>query len=252
MLHYTDNGEGHPLVFLHGFCEDSRIWQDFIPHFLPSYRVICPDLPGAGKSPLSESNLESWADELWALLDQIGAKKPLLIGHSLGGYTALAMAEKRKELSGLILFHSSSFADNNERIQSRVRNIRFIREHGVTPFVQQLIPSLFAPEHKPKDYRFALKIATEQKKEGLISALEAMKVRPERSHILARAGFPVMVLSGLMDSILSVDDQARIASWPAQCQFSVLRNSGHMGFLEEPEEAAKQLTAFFENMAFRD
>lgn len=247
MLNYRESGSGPVLVFLHGFCEDIRIWDNYLPLFAPGYRVICLDLPGFGKSPVAEPDLSVWARECLATLDSLNVDGFSLIGHSMGGYVALALAELApRRIRTLTLFHSSAYADTEEKKENRLKQVRFTEEHGAKKMVQQLVPKLFREGYSGDGLSYAIGIAEEQTKEGIVAALIAMKDRSDRTAVLKEAMFPVLFLSGKHDTLLPLADQATQASMPSVCQFSILDSSGHMGMLEEPEQAHRHMRHFFE------
>src|SRR6478609_4304829 len=112
-LSFRRQGSGKCIILLHGFPMNQRVWDDFVPLLSNHYKVITLDLPGFGDSSLPQLpfTIDQVAD---IVLDWISVEKiheSTIIGHSLGGYVALAMVEKRPELfSGLGLFHSTALA----------------------------------------------------------------------------------------------------------------------------------------------
>ena len=96
MLHFFEKGQGHPLLFLHGFCESGEMWRYFADSLSTQYRVICPDLPGFGDSAHSHSiqSLDEVAEQLEGWLAELQVQNPIVLGHSLGGYVALALLER--------------------------------------------------------------------------------------------------------------------------------------------------------------
>ena len=137
-LFYHDSGEGEVVVLIHGFAEDREIWSG-ITAALTDYRVIVPDLPGSGASALSQPlSIESMAEAVTEILKSADIQQAVIIGHSMGGYIALAIAEKHAEMmKALGLFHSSAFADSEEKKNTRRKNIQFIRSHGSYEFLKQ-------------------------------------------------------------------------------------------------------------------
>lgn len=113
---YREAGEGRPLVLLHGFGEDGTVWQHQFNAF-PKYRLLVPDLPGSGQSELQDAmGIDDLAKYIDHWLKAIGIEKAVLIGHSMGGYIALSFAEQfPQKLSGLGLFHSTTYADSEEK-----------------------------------------------------------------------------------------------------------------------------------------
>src|ERR1700744_2413428 len=148
---YEDTGKGPVVVLLHGFAEDSTVWKHQVAHLSAHHRVISPDWPGSGLSPLGETppSMERFADLLHALLTHESIDRCCIIGHSMGGYAALAFAEAYAGLlTGLGLFHSTAFPDTPEKIQLRRRSQDFMRTNGAELFVRQSTPNLFAAKFK--------------------------------------------------------------------------------------------------------
>src|SRR5450631_111183 len=148
---YEIRGQGLPVILLHGFMEDRRIWDSVLPGIENKYRWILPDLPGSGGSAFNASlqELKDFAELIPAILEQEGINEFVLIGHSMGGYISLAFAEKYPDkIRALGLFHSSSYADSNEKKESRAKSIRFIQNHDPALFVEQSIPGLFSESFK--------------------------------------------------------------------------------------------------------
>ncbi|MFL5728399.1 MAG: alpha/beta fold hydrolase, partial [Cytophagaceae bacterium] len=130
MLHYTESGRGKTIVLVHGFCESQEIWKKTQAALSAHYRVICPDLPGFGKSPLKvkDISIAYYAEMIKELLAFLNVEKCCMIGHSLGGYITLAFAEKYSAmLSSFGLFHSTAFADSPEKKENRNKTIQFIQ-----------------------------------------------------------------------------------------------------------------------------
>ncbi|HEX8350111.1 MAG TPA: alpha/beta hydrolase, partial [Hymenobacter sp.] len=135
-LHYLVKGEGPAVVLLHGFGEDATIWERQFDSF-PGYRLFVPHLPGSGGSEMgADMSMEGMAEAMHALLIAEAATPCLLLGHSMGGYVALAFAEHYPEaLLGFGLIHSSAFADSEEKVATRRKSILFIQEHGAAAFL---------------------------------------------------------------------------------------------------------------------
>jgi pimeloyl-ACP methyl ester carboxylesterase len=140
MLHHVIQGTGIPVLFLHGFCEDARIWNRIIPGLESDYRLIVPDLPGFGSSEVLSSGLDGWAGEVLRLLSFLGIEDAVhVVGHSMGGYVALALAEKFPgRVRSLTLLHSSAYADSPERREKREKSIKFIQKNGSSAYVKAM------------------------------------------------------------------------------------------------------------------
>ena len=135
MIHFFEKGSGQPLVLLHGFCESGNMWNYFAEELSNNFRVICPDLPGFGDSPISgdQITLEEVAVQLEEWMEENHIADPIIIGHSLGGYLALALLElmgSRIKAAGL--FHSTAFPDDEDKKEMRNRTITFLKKNGVS------------------------------------------------------------------------------------------------------------------------
>ncbi len=150
-LAYEVRGAGLPVILLHGFTEDRRIWDLLLTGMEDKYYWILPDLPGSGQSSFNRTltELKDFAEALDAIANAENIRKMVLIGHSMGGYISMAFAEKYPDkLSGLGLFHSSTYADSPEKKESRDKNILFIQKNGAALFVEEAIPGLFSDKFK--------------------------------------------------------------------------------------------------------
>ena len=156
---FSDNKhEGIPVVFIHGYCEDQTMWDEFSEPFDIDYRLIKIDLPGFGLSEIKKSiSIKEMADTVIAVLKHLKIKKYILIGHSMGGYVSLEIAKKEHQnLLGFCLFHSHPFEDSADVKKKRLKAVDFIEEIGQEIYVKQLIPRLFKPDfNKSNDYLVA-------------------------------------------------------------------------------------------------
>lgn len=247
---YEDTGKGHVVVFLHGFAEDSTVWKHQVALFSQRYRVIAPDWPGSGLSPLGTHtpSMESFADLLHALLAHEAISRCCLIGHSMGGYAALAFAEAYGGLlSGLGLFHSTAFPDTPEKIQTRIRAQAFIRENGAAPFVRQSTPNLFADrfkEEQPEEVSALVQRSSTSSGEALTGYYEAMLSRPDRTHVLAACKAPVLLIGGVKDNAVPLHDTLRQAALAPLTFLHLLDDVAHMGMWEAQTAAAQILSDY--------
>ena len=163
-IYYTDNGEGPAVVLLHGFLETSAMWVDFIPELSKNNRVICIDLLGHGQTDCIGyvHTMEAMADALRAVLYELNIVKAKIIGHSMGGYVALALAEQEPALvESLCLMNSTFEADDDDRKALRARANEIVKSNFEN-MVRMSFANLFAAESKMKfksAYESALEIA---------------------------------------------------------------------------------------------
>lgn len=239
---YWTVGSGPTLVLLHGFCEDSSMWWPFAQPLAEDYQLIGIDLCGFGKSDVPEEpQISELAAVLKAVLDELSLPKAALIGHSMGGYIALAFAEAYPDsLTGLGLFHSHPYADSRPKQVNRQKSMEFVESHGVRPFAVQLSKKLFGysfSDDHPDAIAHFVKRASSYPPEAVIAAAKAMKNRVDRSAVLEQLACPVLFIVGKEDRAipkrksiqqLILADFAIIHLWP---------EIGHMGMQEAPKQS---------------
>lgn len=248
-VRYSDKGKGRVVVLLHGFLESLEVFDELSHRLSKSFRVISIDLPGHGQTPSVGyiHTMELMAQCVKAVMDSLHLKKYVVVGHSMGGYVALAFAELFPEhVKGFCLFHSTAMPDSDEKKKDRERVAEIVKQDH-KEFVSGLIPKLFASENLPllkAEVAVAKKIALDTPKEGIVAALLGMKERPSRELVLKNAKCPVFFIIGKKDVILAWENLLLLTSLPKRSFNIVLDHSGHMGFYEAPEETFKALRRF--------
>lgn len=232
------------VVLLHGFGEDSTIWSGYVPFLQKDFFIITPEY--ARLSHLK--TIEQYADFVNELVVASGFEKCILIGHSMGGYIALAFAEKYPEkVLGLSLFHSTSFADSDEKKVARTKNVEFLKAHGTEAFIKATTPNLYAENFAKKYPEIIQKhilASSSLPVEALIAGMEAMRERPDRKHVLKSLRCPVMFIIGEKDkSVAPADAKAQIMV-PKFFSTLILDEVAHMGMIEEPEDCLKFVGKF--------
>jgi pimeloyl-ACP methyl ester carboxylesterase len=249
----TGEGGELPVVLLHGFCEDSRVWEEWLGFLPQNRRYLRIDLPGFGNSDFQENlTIGTMAEAVKTVLDHLSIGKFVLTGHSMGGYVSLAFAEKYGEqLAGLCLFHSHPFADSEEKKAGRDKSVEFIQKNGHILFVRQLIPGLFAYDFS-KGYQIEVNKlihnATYYSPDAIIAALKAMRDRPDRSEVLRKIGCPVLFLIGKLDAVVPLQLSLEQTHLPAVADIQVFPAAGHMGMYEAQRESAKAMREFLNNI----
>jgi pimeloyl-ACP methyl ester carboxylesterase len=242
--------EGIPLLLLHGFCETHQVWEHYLAALGTRFRVLCPDLPGFGRSSsLPEGfTLSDVAERLAAWLHQLGIEKAIIIGHSLGGYVALALLEKYPELfAGIGLFHSTAYADSSEKRKSRQHVIDFVEKHGVETFATSFVPQLFHTTNRPYIEEYIAKvvaIAAATPEYTLIGYTRAMQQRPDRLAVLEAYKGPILYIIGEKDGSVPLEDSKRQLLQLHNYQAYVLEETGHMGMFEQEERCLEILQEF--------
>ncbi len=252
LFYRISNNDKFPLLLLHGFGEDSQIWKYQEEYFGERYRLILPDIPGSGKSIMvnGEWSMENGADEIKLILDSEKIAQCIIIGHSMGGYITLAFAEKYPQyLAGWGLFHSTAFADSEEKKQNRQRAIEFIEEHGAQAFLKQTIPNLFGDLYRQEhaaEVDELLQAAKAFSAESLISYYRAMIKRPDRSAILKQSVKPVLLIIGEEDKAVSLADSLQQAPFAEQSLIKILPQVAHMGMWEATATCNNTIEQFIE------
>ncbi|MEL6922563.1 MAG: alpha/beta hydrolase [Bacteroidota bacterium] len=248
---YSKEGKGVPLVFIHGFCEDSRVWDEFIERFVDWCKIIRIDLPGFGQSEVQPgASIADMAEGVNTVLEYLKIDQFFLIGHSMGGYVSLAYAEQyASNLMGLCLFHSQPYADSAEKKQGRQKGIDFIRRIGHTLYVKQLIPALFSKDFASDHQMLIEKLsfrANQYDSAGIIGGLEAMKNRPDRSEVLRQLSCPVLFIVGKEDGAIPTSASLEQLYLPEVASIHLLPRVGHMGMFEATKKCYLIIKNFVE------
>ena len=258
-IFYRITGNGKPVMLIHGFGEEANIWDNQVAFLKDKFQLIIPDLPGSGQSEMiDDMSMEGMAEVIKAIIETesenplAGGRGAVLIGHSMGGYITLALAEKYPELiSAFGLFHSSAFADNEEKKATRRKGIEFILEHGAFEFLKTATPNLFSPitkEENPALIDKQIARLNNFSPTALVSYYKAMINRPDRTVILRKATVPVLFIMGKYDVAVPVEDGLKQCHLPEKSYIHILRQSGHMGMLEEPEISNRFLEEFLQEI----
>ncbi len=247
-ISYNETGRGTAIVLLHGFLENSTMWNFFVAEYAKKYRVITIDLLGHGETGCLGyvHTMEDMADAVQAVLTELRIRKAILMGHSMGGYVALAFAELYADVvKGVVLQNSSSRADSDDRKANRDRAIAAVKQN-YTAFVRMSIANLFSEDNREK---FAAEIedlkeqAVQTPVQGIVAALEGMKIRKDREVLLHFAPYPVLLVLGEKDQSLVYaehadqvnDTSAKLVTYP----------HGHMSHIESREPLLKATLDFF-------
>ncbi len=247
---YSDLGKGNAIVLLHGYLETGEVWNPLEKLLAANHRVISIDLPGHGGSEVAGEphTVEYMAGAVRAVIKDAGEKKVLLAGHSLGGYVTLAFAEKYPELlSGYVLLHSHPYADSPEAITKRKREIFVVRAGKKDVMYPANISMMFAEQNltkMPEALARSKKIASQNSAEGIIAMLNAMMARPSRISLVESGALPLLWILGRHDLYFSPEKALGEIKIPGNARVVILENSGHLGFVEEPDLVTELINEF--------
>lgn len=246
---YNLKGSGTTIVFLHGFGENRQMWSKYAAYFA-DYQVLTIDLPNAGDSAVMEASVARAAKAVNAVLKAEGIEKCIMIGHSMGGYTALAFAKLyESKLLGYCLFHSQPNADTVEKKQGRNKAIDFVKKHGSAPYFKGLMPMLFAKDYLKENEKVVQKLidfASQIPMQGTINQLKAMRDRPDNQGVLKNSKVPVCFIIGENDIAIPAENSLNQTFLPNTADIHILPNVGHMGMFEAPLKTVGILNRFIE------
>lgn len=236
-LNYSVEGVGTPLLFLHGFLEESTIWQDIIPSFISDHQCILVDLPGHGFSRLENAQitLHEIALALQSLAKKIEIEKPVVIGHSMGGYVALELAQLMA--CSPVLLHSNFWEDSAEKKKDRDRVIDVLQDNA-SLFIQEAIPNLFAIKNRSACSSAIENLITKAKKlpHHEIQFMTAAMRDRRANYYLAKAE-RVDIIHGEKDPIIPTEKlMSEVPHLKLEYSLHTMTQVGHMSIWEDPEE----------------
>jgi 3-oxoadipate enol-lactonase len=236
-LSFDDAGSGEPLVLLHAFPLDGRMWLAQRDELAGSFRVIVPDLRGFGRSAelAPARSIDDYADDVAALLDRLGIERATIAGLSMGGYVALALARRHPHrLSRLGLADTRSLADSPEGRTARDQNIALVRSEGVAPLVERMLPKLLGASASADVVTRVRSLGNSQKPAGVTAALAAMRDRPDSTALLSSLNIPAMVIVGEGDTISPPDEARAMGALLPRAEVEVIPGASHLANLEAP------------------
>ncbi len=250
-LHVCDSQVGDKcIVLLHGYLESMLVWEDFVPLLYKEVRVVTLDLPGHGISMVAGEvhTMDYLADTVAEALHALGVARCTLVGHSMGGYVALAFCERHAEmLDGLVLLSSTPNADTPEKAENRRREIALVKS-GKKDLLAQVAPAAGFAEQNRARMKDAIEDLTEQvlvtEDEGVVALLNGMIQRRDQNQMLRESSVRQLFILGCHDPYIPQEAAVKMTTEQPQAQVVWLENSGHMGFLEEPEATAEALLDF--------
>ena len=250
-ISYTDQGKGTAVVLLHGFLENQKMWNPFIGEWSKKFRIITIDLLGHGKTECMGyvHSMENNADVVHEVLSELRIRKTILVGHSMGGYVALAFAELYPDMvKGLVLLNSTARADSEERKINRDRAIKAVKQ-SFQNFISLSISNLFSEGNRERLAEAINEVKKEALKtplQGIVASLEGMKIRMDREVLLHLTPYPKLLILGEKDPVLNYeetkeqieDTYVQLISFP----------DGHMSHIENQEALKEKLLLFFKSI----
>jgi 3-oxoadipate enol-lactonase len=254
-LKYSDQGVGLPLLLVHGFPLNRRMWADDAANLSETYRVIAPDLAGFGESPLGAKpfTMERCADDLQDLLDILQVKERIvLLGLSMGGYICFEFVRKHQErLLALILVATHPFLDTDAVRQGRYETADFVRKQGAAALAERLLPKFLGKtslETKPQVAEKVRKLIGSNSAENIAAACLGLASRRDSTQLLSRISVPTLVIAGSEDALIPKEQTEQLHRGILNSHLVVVQKSGHMLNLEQPHEFRNALRRFLEEI----
>lgn len=251
---YSERGAGTPVVLLHAFPLNSRMWTPQAEALRDGYRVITPDYPGFGRSPHSpaQPDVRYYAEGIRGLLDKLELELVVLGGLSMGGYVAFECLRLFPErISGLLLANTRPDPDAEEAREARNTMARRVAEEGVGVLIELQMQRLLSPatlENDPRTVEEVKSMILESSPDGVVAALGAMRERPDSTPLLLDIDVPALVIGGEDDTISTPEVMGAMAEKIPDARHVTLSGAGHLSNLENSRGFNAALEEFLERM----
>ena len=255
MAYDDTGGSGPALVLLHGFPFDRSIWGSQAEALGGEFRVVAPDLRGMGEttSGVGDLTIEAMAEDVAALLDELGLGRVVVGGLSMGGYVAFEFLRKFPgRVRALVLADTRPQADTEEGRRAREENAQRALKEGMTPVVESMLPKLLAPATLGRGGGVVESVRASMlgtSPEGAAAALRAMAGRRDQTDLLPSVSVPTLILVGAEDAITPPADAEAMRAKIAGSRLTVLDGAGHLSNVERPEEFNRALLEFLRGLA---
>lgn len=248
-LYYQERGKGLPLLLVHGYPLDHRLWEHQLAELSDRFRVIAVDLRGFGRSAGGgEFTIESLADDVYSLAEALKLGKYFLAGLSMGGYVTLAYCRKyASTLLGVGLIDTRAEADTPEGRQGREKAMELVRSHGSKAIADQMLPKLLAPDtisHRPHLAVSVRQMIEQCPPQTIATALAAMRDRPDQTAFLPSLKSPTLIIVGDQDAITPPTIADAMHQAIPESRMVVIRSAGHLTPIEQPQLVNQALRSF--------
>lgn len=250
---YEVEGTGPTVLLLHGFPFNRSLWREQVEALCDRYRVITPDLRGFGETrPLGEepATMSEMAEDVAALMDEIGIERFALGGLSMGGYVSFAFYRRFPlRVRALILADTRPQADTDDARENRQRQASQALSEGMSGIVDAMLPKLLTPatltERKDVTERLTTMMMSTDPR-AAAAALRGMAVRPDQTYLLARILAPTLIIVGSEDRITPPADAEVMHREIRGSRLEVIEGAGHVSNLERPSEFNRALRDFLD------
>lgn len=251
-LHYMDEGAGEPVVLVHGFPFSAEMWKPQRAALSASHRVITPDLRGHGRSdpPHGAASIGMYADDIVAILDELGVGQATVAGLSMGGYVVMALLGRHPErVRGVMLMATKAPGDTDAGKQGRNEMIRLAEEEGAAAVAEKLLPKMLTARTRAENgelVEFVRTMMVGTPVEGIVGALHALRDRPDSTETLTALQIPALVLAGGSDELIPPAEAERMHAAISGSQLEIVPDAAHLLNLEQPEAVNAAMMAFLQ------
>lgn len=249
-LYKYGNKNNPPILFIHGFPFDHRMWKAQIEVLKKQFYCITYDIlekleTSNNKSP---QFFEFFVDDLFGILEKEKLNKPIVCGLSMGGYIILRAVERKLDLfSKIILCDTRTEADSNEAKLKRVEGFRKIEKFGIKKFLKEFTENTLSDFTKKTNlsiYKKALKISKDRTEYSTKSALLAIQGRNDTTSVLQKISVPTLVICGEYDTITPVQSMEKLCSQIQGGEFIKVPNAGHLAPFENSKFTNEKILEF--------
>jgi pimeloyl-ACP methyl ester carboxylesterase len=246
-LHYHDQGQGTPIMLVHAFPMSSALWEPQLAALAGEARLIAPDLRGFGASevPNGPYTMETFADDLAALLDQLQIEQVVLAGVSMGGYVAFAFWRRyAQRVRALVLSDTRATADTEEARAARESNAQLAETQGARVIADMMLPNLLSPTATTETQGRVRDIIVNNQPYGIASALRGMALRPDSSDLLPSINVPTLLVVGSDDGLTAPQEMRGLQQRIAGSRLVEIAGAGHLPNLENADAFTAALREF--------
>lgn len=239
-ISYSDVGQGVPLVLIHAYPFDQRLWKPQQENLASNFRIITLDLWGFGQSDAIQGQIvtmDDYADEIKQLLDELHIKKAIIGGESMGGYVSLAFLDHYPErVKGLILSDTNSISLTEQQKETYYKTADDIQTNGSNTFIQGFLPKAVSKQASQQIRTYLLTIMNEQTPTAMAAAFRGIAERNNTSNVLSKTTLPILIITGEEDQVLPPQQSYDMHELAKNSRLIVIKNAGHLSNLEKPEE----------------
>jgi pimeloyl-ACP methyl ester carboxylesterase len=237
--------ESLTVVLIHGHGVDASIWNSIDADLVSVMPVLKPDFSRL----TTRTTIEGYADELMNYLRTVQVNRVVLVGHSMGGYIALAFAERYPALvAGLVLYHSTATADAADRREQRQQTINELRTQGSAPFIEKQMPKVVAPSYPAEKIEQLIDRYRTLPADALAVGMEAIMSRPDRTHVLRDASVPMRLVLGKEDQVIPYEKTRKLADLSDLIDVTAINQAGHLSMVEQPVASVNALLSFLDRL----